>query len=309
MPASTSTDDRIARDPRATDVLQAERPASAVADTAISQLDRIGAEAPWLLWVHFYDAHAPYAPPADARQRAGGDAYNGEIAYVDAQVERLLAAIDRRADAARTAVVVVGDHGESLGEHGEPTHGMLLFEPALRVPLIVRAPGVAPAERADAASLVDIAPTVMAIAGVSAAATPGRSLLDLPSTDIETYAESEYPTVAAWTPVRALIRERWKLVASSTPKLFDLSADPGELSDVVGNESSHDEGDDRPPGRDPGAPKRPPRGRRPGGIGGNGGAIAIPRLRGAERRDGARHGRRGCRHRDGCVGLVRSRAR
>ncbi len=90
-------DDRIARDPRATDVLQAERPATAVADTAIAQLDRIGAEAPWLLWVHFYDAHAPYAPPADARQRAGGDAYNGEIAYVDAQVERLLAAIDRRA--------------------------------------------------------------------------------------------------------------------------------------------------------------------------------------------------------------------
>ena len=225
-------DDRIARDPRATDVLQAERPATAVADTAIAQLDRISAEAPWLLWVHFYDAHAPYAPPADARQRAGGDAYNGEIAYVDAQVERLLAAIDRRADAARTAVVVVGDHGESLGEHGEPTHGMLLFEPALRVPLIVRAPGVAPAERADAASLVDIAPTVMALAGVRAAATPGRSLLELPSTDIETYAESEYPTVAAWTPVRALIRERWKLVASSTPKLFDLSTDPGELSDV-----------------------------------------------------------------------------
>ena len=225
-------DDRIVRDPRATDVLQAERPAAAVADAAISQLDRTSAEAPWLLWAHFYDAHAPYAPPAEARQRAGGDGYNGEIAYVDAQVDRLLSALARRADAARTAVVVVGDHGESLGEHGEPTHGMLLFEPALRVPLIVRAPGVAPAVRPDAASLVDIAPTVRALAGVSTAAAPGRSLLDRPSTDIETYAESEYPTVAAWTPVRALIRDRWKLVASSTPKLFDLATDPGERSDV-----------------------------------------------------------------------------
>ena len=231
-------DDRIARDPRATDVLQAERPGSQVADGAMALLERTSAEAPWLLWVHFYDAHAPYAPPAEARQRAGGDAYNGEIAHVDAQVERLLAAIERRPDAARTAVVVVGDHGESLGAHGEPTHGMLLFEPALRVPLIVRAPGVAPAERADAASLVDIAPTVMALAGVGAAATPGRSLLASPTTDIETYAESEYPTVAAWTPVRALVRERWKLVVSSTPKLFDLSTDPGELADVAANKAA-----------------------------------------------------------------------
>jgi Tfp pilus assembly protein PilF len=73
---------------------------------------------------------------------------------------------------------------------------------------------------------------VLAIAGASPVPTTGRSLLERPSTDIETYAESEYPTVAAWTPVRALIRERWKLVASSTPKLFDLATDPGELSDM-----------------------------------------------------------------------------
>ncbi len=226
-------DDRVARDPRATDILQAERPATEVADRALALLERTSAEAPWLLWAHFYDAHAPYAPPAEARQRAGGDAYNGEIAYVDAQVERLLAAVDRRADAARTAVVVVGDHGESLGAHGEATHGMLLIEPALRVPLIVRAPGVSPAERADAASLVDIAPTVMALAGMSAAAGPGRNLLELPSTDIESYAESEYPTVAAWAPMRALVRDRWKLVVASTPKLFDLLTDPGELVDLA----------------------------------------------------------------------------
>jgi len=224
--------DRIARDPQATDVLQAERPAAQVGDSAVAVLERTSTDTPWLLWVHFYDAHAPYVPPADARQRAGGDPYNGEIAYVDAQVTRLLATVDRRADAARTAVIVVGDHGESLGAHGEPTHGMLVFEPALRVPLIVRAPGVVPAERADGASLVDIAPTVLALARVSAGASPGRNLLELPSTDIESYAESEYPTVAAWTPVRALVRDRWKLVVASKPALFDLSNDPGELTDL-----------------------------------------------------------------------------
>jgi arylsulfatase A-like enzyme/Tfp pilus assembly protein PilF len=229
--------DRIARDPRATDVLQAERPAAQVGDTAIALLERTRTDTPWLLWVHFYDAHAPYAPPADALQRAGGDPYNGEIAYVDAQVSRLLSTLDRRADAARTAVIVVGDHGESLGAHGEPTHGMLVTEPALRVPLLVRAPGVAPAERADAASLVDIAPTVLALAGVDrgvdADGSPGRSLLAPPATDLESYAESEYPTVAGWTPVRALIRDRWKLVVATSPALFDLSTDPGELIDVA----------------------------------------------------------------------------
>ena len=150
---------------------------------------------------------------------------------MDEQVERLLAAIIGARDAARTAVIVVGDHGESLGAHGEPTHGMLLFDPAIRVPLIIRAPGVAPAERVDSASLVDIAPTVMALAGVSATATPGRSLLEL---DLQTghrdlRARASIPTVAAWTPVRALVRDRWKLVASSTPKLFNLSTDPDEL--------------------------------------------------------------------------------
>jgi len=225
-------DDRIARDPDATDVLQAERPATAVADAAIAALSRTALDAPWLLWVHFYDAHAPYAPPADALNRGGGDAYNGEVAHIDAQVGRLLSALDGRADARRTAVIVAGDHGESLGAHGEPTHGMLLFEAALRVPLLVRAPGVAPATRTDPASLVDVAPTMLALAGVASGSSPGRSLLVPPDADIETYAESDYPTVAGWTPARALIRDRWKLVVSSGSTLFDLSADPQEETDA-----------------------------------------------------------------------------
>ena len=225
-------DDRIARDPAATDTLQAERPANAVVDGAIAQLSSTADTSPWLMWVHLYDAHAPYLPPAAARARAAGDGYNGEIAFVDSEVARLLAAVGARPDAARTAVMVVGDHGESLTEHGEPTHGMLVFEPSLRVPLMVRAPGVAPAERHDPASLIDVLPTALSLAGVALPAVPGRSLLGQPSGEIESYAESEYPRLAGWAPTRALIRDRWKLIMADHPVLFDLAADPGEQHDV-----------------------------------------------------------------------------
>ncbi len=226
-------DDAIARDPDAMDTLHAERPANLVVDRAVAMVARATGTAPWLQWVHLYDAHAPYAPPATALARAGGDAYNGEIAYVDEQVARLLDAVARRPDAARTAIVVVGDHGESLGAHDEATHGMLVFEPALRVPLVIRAPGVAAEVRHDAASVIDIAPTVLALAGQPAAAADGRSLLIPSAGAVDSYAESEYPTVAAWTPVAALVRGPWKLVMADRARLFDLGADPGESHDVA----------------------------------------------------------------------------
>ena len=226
-------DDRIARDPEATDRLQAERPAGQVVDRAVAFLANTAVDRPWFLWVHLYDPHAPYDPPADARTRAGGDAYNGEIAYVDAELARLLSAVEARPDGKRTATLVLGDHGESLGEHGEPTHGMLLFEPALRIPMIVSTPGVAPAERRDLASVIDVLPTALAITTQPAPETPGRNLLAPPSGDRETYAETEYPTVAGWTPLKSLVQDRWKLIAADRPFLFDLQSDAGEQEDLA----------------------------------------------------------------------------
>ena len=177
-------------------------------------------------------------PPADARARAAGDAYNGEIAFVDAQLARLLAAVDARADAARTATIVLGDHGESLREHGEPTHGMLVYEPALRVPLIVRAPGASAAVRDDPASSVDILPTALALANQATTGMTGHDFLAAPAPDCESYAETEYPTVAAWTPLRALVQDRWKLVVADKPALFDLATDPAEAQDLSGTRTS-----------------------------------------------------------------------
>ena len=226
-------DDDVARDPSATDTLTAERPAAAVVDRAIEMLARRSSTAPWLQWVHLYDAHAPYSPGPEAVARAGGQAYDGEIAMVDDAVARLLAAVAARPDAARTAVVVTGDHGESLGAHDEATHGMLVFEPALRVPLVIRAPGVAAAVRPEPASVIDIVPTVLAIAGQPPPAVDGRNLLDPPTVAASSYAESEYPTVAAWAPVSALVRGPWKLVRADRTQLFDLAHDAAELHDVA----------------------------------------------------------------------------
>ena len=224
-------DDQIARDPDAMDLLQAERPAGEVIDRAVKSLAGLN-ETPWFLWVHLYDPHAPYAPPATALARASGNAYDGEIAYVDEQIGRLVSTVSARTDAGRTAVVVAGDHGESLGAHGEPTHGMLVFDPAIRVPLIVRAPGVAPAVHDTPASIIDIAPTVLALAGLPAAGS-GRNLLG-PSaaSGVESYAESEYPRVAAWAPARTLVRDRWKMIVSDRPALFNLADDPDEQRDL-----------------------------------------------------------------------------
>ncbi len=226
-------DDDIARDPDAMDTLHAERPAGRVVDRAVAMLARAAATTPWLQWVHLYDAHAPYAPPPAALARASGNAYNGEIAYLDEQLARLFDAVARRPDAAGTVIVVVGDHGESLGAHDEATHGMLVFEPALRVPLVIQAPGVTAEVRHDAASVIDIVPTVLALAGRSAEAADGRNLLGTAGADVDSYAESEYPTVAAWTPVAALVRGPWKLVMADRARLFDLRTDPGESQDVA----------------------------------------------------------------------------
>ncbi len=226
-------DDRIARDPNAMDQLQADRRANEVVDRAMALLERTASDRPWLLWAHLYDPHAPYDPPPAARAHALGDPYNGEIAFIDQEIARLLAAVNARPDAHRTATIVLGDHGESLGDHGEPTHGMLLFEPALRVPLIVTGPGILPAERADPSSLIDVLPTALALAGQAPIDVAGRSLLAPPASDREIYAETEYPTVAGWTPLRTLIQDRWKLVEGHHPALYDLASDPGEQENLA----------------------------------------------------------------------------
>lgn len=230
-------DDKIARDPNAIDRLSAERRAEVVVDTSIAWLDGIDRTRPWLLWTHLYDPHAPYDAPEAPAASGMPDverAYNAEVAHVDRELARLLAALDRLSSSAPTAIVVTGDHGESLGEHGEPTHGMLVFEGALRVPLIVQMPHQQPREVREAVSVVDVLPTALALAGLKPhEGLAGRDVLGELDADREIYAETEYPTVAGWSPVHMLAQDRWKAVHTARTVLFDLASDPRELIDVA----------------------------------------------------------------------------
>ncbi len=216
--------------------LEAERRGDLVVDRAIAWLSAQSAGAPFFLWVHLYDPHAPYAPPPGWTERAGGHPYDGEVAFADAQLGRLLQAAGAQGGDGRTVVVVAGDHGESLGDHGEPTHGLLIYDAAVAIPLVVAGPGVTPAVRRDAASLVDVAPTVSRLLGVEP--LPGASGRDLLSTgaaasEAEIYLETDYPATAGFAGLRGLVSGRWKYVGGAEhPELYDLASDPGETKDV-----------------------------------------------------------------------------
>jgi arylsulfatase A-like enzyme/Flp pilus assembly protein TadD len=241
-------DDRIPRNPDADLRLESERRASAVTDAALAWADRLtdvpssgAVVSPFFLWVHFYDPHAPYEPPPGFAARAGGDPYNGEVAYVDSELARLLDGLAMRHLRDHLVTVVAGDHGESLGEHGERTHGMLLYEATLRVPLIIRLPGDArPALRSDSVSLADIAPTLLALAGMpKMPGMDGVGLVDRPqSADREIYAETNYPRAAGWSPLRSLVAHPWKVVRTSPLELYDVERDPGETRNLAGERAS-----------------------------------------------------------------------
>ncbi|HSK41464.1 MAG TPA: sulfatase, partial [Arenibaculum sp.] len=119
-------DAEIARRDAIAGELEAERPGEVVADRAIAWLNSNPPDGPFFMWVHFYDPHAPYAPPAEWLERAGGQPYDGEVAYADSQLGRLVGALAERGLVDRTLVIVAGDHGEALGDHGEPPHGLLV---------------------------------------------------------------------------------------------------------------------------------------------------------------------------------------
>jgi arylsulfatase A-like enzyme/Flp pilus assembly protein TadD len=234
-------DDRVPRNPDLGARLEAERPGAAVADAALGWLTT--AQEPFFAWVHFYDPHAPYMPPQEFAAKAGGNAYDAEVAYADAQVGRVLEALRQRGFDQRSIIAVAGDHGEGLGEHGEQTHGMLTYDSTLRVPLVLTARGVSPLSVRNPVSLIDLAGTLLNLAQVRHAdGMSGQSLLSKTSTDRDVYAETEYPRTAGWHPIAALAEKRWKLVLSSEPELYDLQADPGETRNVATSMASLVEG-------------------------------------------------------------------
>ena len=233
-------DDRMSEEGRAESAPEAERRGDLTAGALGRWLAARAAgpnEPPFFAWLHLYDPHEPYRPPSPFREQFAADPYDGEIAFADATVGTVLDALDARGLLARTLVAVVADHGESLGEHGEETHSMFLYESTLRVPLILWRPGVLPSGRVVRAPVrtVDLAPTLLDVLGAPALGAPHarslRAVVDggAGGAPVAAYAETYVPRLyMGGAALRMLRDDRYKLIAAPRPELYDLAADPGE---------------------------------------------------------------------------------
>jgi arylsulfatase A-like enzyme len=210
------------------------RSADQIVDRALAWLDT-ASDARFFGWLHFYDAHTPYDPPQGQAYTATG--YQGEIAFIDSQIGRVLAFLDARHLRDHTLVVLVGDHGESLGEHGERTHGLFVYEAVTRVPLIISAPSSRMRGRrvTDVVRSVDVMPTVLDLLGIRVPSSVAgmtlapRMIGATREAEVDTYSETMYPRYHfGWSGLRALRAGRFKLIDAPRPELYDLATDPGE---------------------------------------------------------------------------------
>jgi arylsulfatase A-like enzyme/Flp pilus assembly protein TadD len=216
-----------------------ERPGNVVADETLDWLGN-NYQNRFFLWMHLYDPHYPYRPPAPYSEEYKDRPYDGEIAFADAQVGRLIAFLKAKGLYRNTVIVLAGDHGESLGEHGEKTHGFFIYNATLHVPLIIHLPVDAPAKiLPDLVSLADITPTVLQALRVD---TPsqiqGHNLLPLisaknPDESRNLYAETFLPRLHFnWSELRSIETERYQFIEGPKPELYDLAKDPAETQNL-----------------------------------------------------------------------------
>jgi Flp pilus assembly protein TadD len=243
--------DRLPRGPDGR--LANERPGSQVVDEAITWLGlstepgpgtKPGPspkpQAPFFVWVHLFEPHAPYGDPSAGRPAL--ERYDDEIAVADSAVGRLVAAL--APVRAQTLVVVAGDHGEAFGEHGEYAHSIFVYDTTLHVPLIMNGPAVrAGARVSDPVTLADVAPTAMHLLGTALRDVDGIDLVAalggaaIPKREL--YAESFAPLVEfGWAPLRSIRSGPWKFIAAPKPELFDIDRDAGEDRNVAAAQPS-----------------------------------------------------------------------
>jgi arylsulfatase A-like enzyme/thioredoxin-like negative regulator of GroEL len=219
-----------------------KRPGNVVVDQALQWLaDKHGK--PFFLWVHLYDPHTPYQPPPPFDREYQGRPYDGEIAFADQQLGRLLNFLKEKHLYGRTLIVLTGDHGESLGEHGEKTHGFFIYDTTLRIPFIVKLPA---GEHHDAtvaqpASTVNLLPTVLETLKIPPPAdAQGASLLPAilgkpnpAGVSAQLYSESFLPLLHFdWSDLRGIQVGKYHFINVPKPELYDIAADPGELHNL-----------------------------------------------------------------------------
>jgi choline-sulfatase len=212
---------------------------------------------PHFVWVHLYDPHDPYEPPPPFSEKYKDHLYDGEIAYADSALARWIAFLKKAGVYDNAIIVVTGDHGEGLGEHGEETHGLFLYDSTLHVPLILKMPlktaaGAHHGTAIDAqVRTTDILPTILSATGVAAPAElNGESLVPLiskkddkkaganESPDRALFGETDYPLRWGWAPLRALRTGGTKWIEAPRPELYDLQADPKELKNLYAPDNS-----------------------------------------------------------------------
>lgn len=223
---------------------QMERPGNVVADVALDWLAK-NSQKKFFLWMHLYDPHFPYHPPEPYSREYAAQPYDGEIAFADEQVGRLLRFLKEKGIYQNTVIVLCGDHGESLGEHGEKTHGFFIYNATMHVPLIIRLPENAAARTiADPVSLVDLMPTVLGAVGLEIPSqVQGRSLLpqlrdvrdhdDQAGRDRVLYGETFLPRLHFnWSELRGSENTKYHFIDAPRPELYDLAKDPGEVRNL-----------------------------------------------------------------------------
>ena len=226
-----------------------ERPGNVVADVALGWLAK-NSQKKFFLWMHLYDPHFPYRPPEPYSREYAAQPYDGEIAFADEQVGRLLRFLKEKGIYRNTVIVLCGDHGESLGEHGEKTHGFFIYNTTMHVPLIIRLPDNRLPEKtaartvADPVSLVDLMPTVLGAVGLEIPSqVQGRSLLpqlrDKPDHDGQAerdrvlYGETYLPRLHFnWSELRGSENTKYHFIDAPRPELYDLAKDPGEVHNL-----------------------------------------------------------------------------
>ena len=190
---------------------------------------------PWFAFLHFFDPHFPFNPPPPYSQT-----YDGEIAYTDKTIAQIVQFLKERKWLDTTIIVLLSDHGESLGEHGEDNHGIFLYDATLKVPLMLRIPGQKPGRVPQQVRLVDVAPTIASLAGLKLTAS-GESLVGFfrgASKDLPAYSESYYANLLmGWAPIHSIRTNRQKWIDAPKPELYDLTRDPKETRNVYSSSS------------------------------------------------------------------------
>lgn len=231
-----------------TNLDEMERPGNQVADLTLDWLGK-NWQKKFFLWMHLYDPHFPYTPPEPYRTEYAGRLYDGEIAFADAQVGRLARFLKDKGIYQNTVIVLAGDHGEGLGEHGEKTHGFFIYNSTMHVPLILRLPDAKGGQTVeDMVSLVDLMPTVLAAVGVEVPAqVQGKNLLarmrggDAQVSDRErtVYGETFLPRLHFnWSELRAAENAKYHFIDAPKPELYDVSKDPGELHNLFADKKA-----------------------------------------------------------------------